>query len=66
MNLAVYGNRLDNDFMIHVVCVIKRDVYPQKIHSCSKTICVISCFVLNISVVYQKKYIIGDIAWIFA
>ena len=27
-----------NDVMNHVDCVIKRDVYPQKMHSCSKNI----------------------------
>ena len=51
-----------NDVMNHVDCVIKRDVYPQKIHSCSKNICGISFFVLKI---YQEKYIIGVIAWVF-
>ena len=59
--LAVYGN----DVMNHVDCVIKRDVYPQKMHSCSKNIHGISVFVLKISVVYQKQYIMGEIAWIF-
>ena len=57
---------LCNDVMNHVDCVIKRDVYPQKMHSCSKNIRAISFLVLKISVVYQKKYIMGDIAWIFA
>ena len=53
--------------MNHVDCVIKRDVYPQKRHSCTKNIRGISVFVLKISVVYQKNiYIMGDIAWIFA
>ena len=52
--------------MNHVNCVIKCDVYPQKMHSCSKNIRGISVFVLKISVVYQKTYIMGDIAWIFA
>ena len=32
-----------NDVMNHVNCVIKRDVYPQKMHSCSKNIRGISC-----------------------
>ena len=50
-----------NDVMNHVDCVIKRYVYPQKTHSSSKNIRCISVFVLKISVVYQKKYIIGDI-----
>ena len=49
--------------MNHVDCVITRDVYPQKMQSCSKNIRVISLLVLKISVVYEKKkYIVGDIA----
>ena len=54
MNLAVYGNRLAvvNDVMNHVYCVIKRDVYPQKMHLCSKNIRGVSSFVLKISLVY--------------
>ena len=28
--------RCCNDVINHVDCVIKRDVYPQKMHSCSK------------------------------
>ena len=57
MNLAVYGNGLMccNDVMNNVDCVIKHDVYPQKIHSCSENIRGISVFVLKISVVYQKN-----------
>ena len=43
-----------NDVMNDVDCVIKRDVYPQNVHSCSKNISGISVFVLKISVVYQK------------
>ena len=54
-----------NDVMNYVDCVIKHDVYPQKMHSCSKNIRAISFLVLKISVVYQKKYIMGDIAGIF-
>ena len=27
-----------NDVMNHADCVIKRDVYPQKMHSCSENI----------------------------
>ena len=50
--------RCCNDVMNHVDCVIKRDVYSQKMHSCSKNI-------RGISVVYIKN-IMGDIAWIFA
>ena len=46
-----------NDVMIHVDYIIKRDVYPF--------IRGISVFGLKISVVYQKKYIMGDISWIF-
>ena len=38
-----------NDVMNHVDCVIKRDVYPQKMHSCSKNIRGIS-----------KKYIMDN------
>ena len=44
-----------NDVMNHVDCVIKRDVYQQKMHSCSQNIRGIS-----------KKYTMGDIAWILA
>ena len=54
-----------NDVMNHVDYVIKGDVYPQKMHSCSKNIHGISVFVLKISVIYQKN-IMGDIAKIFA
>ena len=54
-----------NDVMNNVDCVIKRDVYPQKMHSCSKNVLGISVFVLKISVVYQMKYIKGVIAWLF-
>ena len=55
-----------NDVMNHVDCVIKRDVFPQKMHPCFKIhIRGISFFVLKISVVYQEKYIIGVIAWVF-
>ena len=43
-----------NEVMNDVDCVIKRDVYPQNVHSCSKNIRGISVFVLKISVVYQK------------
>ena len=68
MNLAVYGNGLAvvHDVINHIDCVIKCDVYPQKLHSCFKNIRGISVFVLKISVVYQKKYIVADNAWIFA
>ena len=44
-----------NNVMNYVDCVIKRDIYPQKMHSCSKTIRGILVFVLNISVVYKKE-----------
>ena len=43
-----------NDVMNHFDCIIKRDVYPQKMHSCSKNIRGISFFVLKISVANQK------------
>ena len=43
-----------NDVMNDVDCVIKRDFYPQNVHSFSKNIRGISVFVLKISVVYQK------------
>ena len=36
-------------------CAIKRNVYPQNVHSSSKNICWISVFALKISVVYLKK-----------
>ena len=61
--------RCCNDVINDVNCVIKCDVYPQKMHSCSKNIRGISVFVLKICVVYKKKiyiYIMGDIAWIYA
>ena len=45
-------NRCCNDAMNRVDCVKQRDVYPQKMHSCSKNIRGISVFVLKISVVY--------------
>ena len=41
-----------NDVMNHADCVIKSEVYPRKMHSCSKNICDISLFDLKISVVY--------------
>ena len=69
MNLAVYGNGLRvgrcNDIINHVDCVMKRDVYPQKMHSCSKNIRGI-LFLFYKYPWYIKIYIIGDIAWIFA
>ena len=43
-----------NDVMNDVDCVIKRDVYPQNVHSFCKNICGISVFILKISIVYQK------------
>ena len=53
-----------NDAMSHIDCVIKCEVYPQKMHSRSKNIRGISFFVIKISVVY-KKIIMGVIAWVF-
>ena len=44
-----------NDVMNYVECVIKRDVYQQKMHLCSKNIRGISFFVPKIFVVYQEK-----------
>ena len=41
--------------MNHVDCVIKRDVYPHKLHSCSENVRGISFFVLKISGVHQKE-----------
>ena len=48
-----------DDVMNHVDCVMKRDVYPQKVHSRFKNIHGIyfCLFVLKISVVYQEKNI---------
>ena len=43
-----------NEVMNDVDCIIKRDIYPQNVHACSKNILGISVFVLKISVVYQK------------
>ena len=57
--------RCNNDVMYDVDCVIKRDVYPQKIHSCSKNIRGISCFVLKYPWYIKKIYIIDVIAWKF-
>ena len=48
-----------NDVTNHGDYVIKRDVYPQNVHSCSKNICGISVFVRKISVVYPKKICYG-------
>ena len=44
-----------NDVMNYIDCVIKHNVYTQKMHSCSKNICGISFFVLKISMAYQGK-----------
>ena len=49
--------RCCNDVINNFDCVIKHDVYLQKMHSCSKNIHGISVFVLKISVVFKKKYI---------
>ena len=55
----VYENGLgcSNDVMNDVVCVKKRDVYPQKNNLVSKNDRGISFSVLNISVVYQNENI---------
>ena len=44
-----------NDIINHVDCFMKRDVYQQKMCSCSNNIHYVSVFVLKISVVYKKK-----------
>ena len=45
-----------NDVMNHVNCVIKRNIYQQKTHSCSKIIRGLSfCLLLKILVVNQEK-----------
>ena len=50
MNLALWKwISCSNDIMNHNDCIIKHDVYPHKMHSCSKNICGI----------IKKKYIIG-------
>ena len=48
-----------DDVMNHADCVMKRDVYPQKMHSSSKNI-------RGIQKKIQCIYIMGDIASIFA
>ena len=50
---TVYGNGGNLSFSHYFDCVIKRDFYLQKTHSCSKNIRGISVFVLKISMVYQ-------------
>ena len=57
--------RCCNDVMNNVDCVIKRDVYPQKFHSCCKNIRGISVFAVskNIRGIKQKN-VMGDIAWL--
>ena len=47
------------DVMNNADYIVKREVYPQKMHSCYKNIRGISVFVLKMSVVYQKNYIMG-------
>ena len=49
--------RCCNNAMNYVYFVIKRDIYRQKMHSCSKNIRGISVVVLKISVVYKEIYI---------
>ena len=44
-----------NDVMNRVDCVIKCNVYPEKMDSCSKNIHDISFSVLKVSVVNQEK-----------
>ena len=50
--------------MYDVDCVIKHDVYPQTIHSCSKNIRGIFFCVNNIRGISKIEYIICFIAWI--
>ena len=45
-----------NDVMNHDDCVIKRDVYPLKMHSCFENIRGISFFVLKYPWYIKKKY----------
>ena len=47
--------RFCNDIIHHAVFVIKCDLYPQKMLSCSKNICGIAFSVLKLSMVYQEK-----------
>ena len=65
MYLEIYGNGLavvHNEVMNHVDCVIKHDVYPQKVHSRSKNIRGVSFFsVLKYPWYFKKKYIIAVI-----
>ena len=55
------------DVMIHIDCVIKRDVYPQKMHSCSKNIRGISFLFYKYQWNIKKKiyiYIYIYISWV--
>ena len=45
-----------NDVMNYVDCVIKRDVYPQKMHSCSKNIAVYHFLFLKYPWYIKTKY----------
>ena len=48
--------RCSNDVMNHIGCVMKRDVYPQKMRSCSKDIRGKSFFFFSIMfLVYKEK-----------
>ena len=51
-----------NDVMNHVDCVIKRDVYPHKMHSCSKNIRGVSFFSKIIRGILKKTYVC--ISWV--
>ena len=44
-----------NDVINPVDCIIKRDVYSQKMHPCSKNICGISFFVKKYPWFIKKK-----------
>ena len=51
--------RCCNDVMDDVDCVIKRNVYLQNVHSCTKNIRGISVFVLK-----YPLYIIKNVSWV--
>ena len=57
--------KCSNDVMNHDDYVIKREVYPQKMHSCSNNIRGLSFFSKKYQWYIKKKYTIGDIARVF-
>ena len=56
MNIAVLRKWISccNGVMNHVDCIIKCDINPQKMHSCSKNIC-------SISFIPHKTNVFGDV-----